>query len=82
MKYIEPEGLLCHTCGNPESGMPVVELTRRNLQALLDKLDDPKSARELIDPYGVIKVRAVEDSEHYKTRAPGPVYMPSTGSLS
>lgn len=68
-------------------GIPVLELTRRNLQALLDKLDDPKSQRMLIDPDHTIAVRAVEetivvraveDAEHYKDRAPGVVYMPST----
>lgn len=62
---------------------PVLELSRRNLQALLDKLDDPLSARTLISPgmpgEPMILVKAVEDSEHYKTRAPGEVYMPSTG---
>lgn len=41
--------------------VPVVELTRRNLQALLDKLDDPLSARTLIDGERQIMVRAVED---------------------
>lgn len=73
MKYIEQ--------GNPGSlaGYPVLELTRRNLQTLLDKLDDPASARMIGDGDGKIYVRAVEDSEHYKTRAPGAVYMPTTG---
>ena len=59
--------------------IPILELSRRNLQALLDKLDDPASVRILIDPDEQIAVRAVEDSEHYKTRHPGVVYMPSTG---
>lgn len=60
-----------------------LELTRRNLQALLDKLDDPHSARTLgktgEDLKSYIFVKAVEDSEHYSDRAPGEVYMPSTG---
>jgi hypothetical protein len=60
-------------------GLPVLELTRRNLQTLLDKLDDPLSARTLGDGERNIWVRAVEDAEHYKTRRPGEVYMPSTG---
>jgi hypothetical protein len=73
MKYIKQgdEGSL--------AGYPVLELTRRNLQALLDKLDDPLSQRMLGDPDHNIYVRAVEDNAHYKDRAPGAVYMPSTG---
>lgn len=66
-----------------EGGGGVLELTRRNLQALLDKLDDPLSARTLSKVQeggdGVIVVVAVEDAEHYSDRAPGEVYMPSTG---
>ena len=30
--------------------IPVLELTRRNLETLLAKLDDPLSARTLLDP--------------------------------
>lgn len=59
-----------------------LELTRRNLTALLAKLDDPLSARFLtkIGKTGeYILVKAVEDEEHYSDRAPGEVYMPSTG---
>jgi hypothetical protein len=84
MKFIEGEG------GN----LPVLELTRRNLTALLDKLDDPASMRTLIDPDRSIKVNAVEessdeeipliveaveDAEHYGDRLPGEVYMPTSG---
>lgn len=58
---------------------PTVELTRRNLTALLAKLDDPLSARTLRDGEDRVAVKAVEDDEHYKTRPPGEVYMPSTG---
>lgn len=61
MKYIE-EG---------EMGFPVIELTERNLRALLDKLTDPNSYRSLIDPDCKIQVKAVADSEHYRDRAPG-----------
>ena len=53
--------------------LPTLELTRRNLESLLEKLDDPNSARTLIDPDYKIAVRAVENDAHYKTRAPGPV---------
>ena len=66
MRYIE---------GDP----PTLELTRRNLTVLLMKLDDPLSARTLRDGEGLIAVKAVEDDEHYKTRPPGEVYMPTTG---
>lgn len=59
MKYIDRQGL------------PVVELTRRNLETLLMKLDDPDSARTLIDGENNIAVRAVEDDEHYTQRSPG-----------
>lgn len=88
MKYIEDSAY---------GDFPTVELTRRNLQALLDKLDDPYSNRTLIDgdrrvavrsieddgvlidADGRIAVRAVPDDEHYANRAPGTVFMPSTG---
>lgn len=57
-----------------------IELTRRNLLTLLDKLDDPLSMRTLgkdgDDCYAL--VTAVEDSEHYSDRAPGIVYKPSS----
>ena len=59
--------------------VPVVELTRRNLETLLLKLDDPVSNRTLIDGERRIAVKAVEDAEHYSDRAPGEVFMPSTG---
>jgi hypothetical protein len=123
MKYIEGAG-----------GLPVVELTRRNLRTLLAKLDDPLSTRALLAPdgkvvvravpgpgdrgnadaqaaaaavgvidltrtelqellrgldcpargfegveVGGVRVRAVEDAEHYRERAPGAVWMPSSG---
>ena len=65
---------------NDDDGdFPVLELTRRNLESLLAKLDDPLSARSLIDPDRRIMVRAVENTEHYSNRAPGEVYMPTTG---
>ncbi len=52
-------------------GHKTVELTRRNLLALLAKLDDPDSLRTIIDSEGAMAVRAVEDSEHYSDRPPG-----------
>lgn len=66
MKFIEDDG-----------DFPVVELTRRNLVTLLNKLDDPASVRTLQDPDRRIHVRAVPDDEHYaaENRAPGPVQM-------
>lgn len=72
MKYIESE---------PGIDVPVLELTRRNLEALLAKLDDPRSRRTLVDGDDRIAVRAVENDDHYKTRPPGLVYMPSSGEL-
>lgn len=67
-----------------------LELTRRNLQVLLAKLDDPLSARQIVDPdwriiVGAVEgsecleVMPVEDQQHYSDREPGPMFMPSTG---
>lgn len=128
MKYVDNENGCC-----------VVELTRRNLLALLAKLDDPLSAKALIDPddkilvravessgdrgdavaqaalvtegvveltrdelqtlvagldnptsgnidmpviRGAIVVRVVDDDAHYRNRAPGVVWMPSSGEFT
>ncbi|MBO0676743.1 hypothetical protein JRC04_04625 [Mycolicibacterium sp. S2-37] len=49
----------------------LVELTRRNLLTLLNKLDDPNSLRTLIDGEDLVAVRAVEDIEHYSDRPAG-----------
>lgn len=57
-----------------DSDFPVVELTRRNLEQLLLKLDDPKSARTIIDGERRIAVRAVENEEHYADRPAGAMY--------
>jgi hypothetical protein len=76
MKYIPHDQI-----PEVEHELPVVELTRRNLNALLAKLDDPLSHRTLLDPDCQIAVRAVEDPEHYKTRASGVVFMPTDGLL-
>lgn len=60
-----------------ENLVSTLELTRRNLEILLAKLDDPNSERTLMDPDRRIFVKAVEDSEHYKTRGAGPMWMPT-----
>lgn len=57
-------------------GIPTIELTRRNIKILLQKLDDPKSTATIEnDGYAVT---AVEDSEHYSDRQAGEMFMPST----
>lgn len=56
-----------------------LELTRRNLEALLAKLDDPLSARTLTDGETGFHVHAVENVDHYENCVPGEVYMPTTG---
>lgn len=70
MKYIENEG-----------DYPIVELTRRNLNILLEKLDDPLSVRTIIDGEGRIAVRAVENEAHYADRQSGVMYMPTTNQI-
>lgn len=57
---------------NGFAGLPTVELTRRNLRALLAKLDGhpPDSTCTLVFS-GMIAVTSVEDSAHYSTRPPG-----------
>lgn len=61
----------------PQYGVARLEMTRRNLETLLAKLDDPVSERTLIDGDGQIMVVAVENDAHYSTRAPGEVAMPA-----
>lgn len=60
-----------------------LELSRRNLEILLAKLDDPLSARTITklgaDFKSRVTVKAVENEEHYSDRQPGEMYMPSTG---
>lgn len=70
MKFISDQN-------DTDLGIPTVELTRRNLEALLAKLDDPHSQRTLVCGDGTVAVKAVPDEEHYANRAPGEVYMPS-----
>lgn len=54
-----------------------LELTRRNLEVLLEKLDDPASVRTISNDG--FTVTAVENEEHYSNRLPGPMYMPTRG---
>jgi hypothetical protein len=51
-----------------------VELTRRNLETLLAKLDGtpPNSACTIAQ--GGFYVKAVENEVHYANRKPGPIY--------
>ena len=67
MKYI----------GGPGYYIATLELTRRNLEILLAKLDDPASARTIIDINNQIAVKAVENEAHYTDREPGEMFMPS-----
>lgn len=67
-------------------GVPAkIELSRRNLEALLSKLDDPSSARTLMkqeneeDGDEWIVISAVENNSHYSDRDAGAVFMPTTG---
>ncbi|OMC55428.1 hypothetical protein A5747_13650 [Mycobacterium sp. IS-836] len=70
MKLIEAEGI---------GHVHVLELTRRNLEVLLAKLDDPLSQKTLVAPGGRIAVKAVENEAHYDMREPGTVFMPTAG---
>ena len=45
-----------------------IVLSRRNLLALLHKLDKPGSARTLVAPGGAFAITVEEDAEHYKGR--------------
>ncbi len=56
-----------------------IELTRRNLEILLAKLDDPLSARTIADGTTGFRITAVENDAHYATRPAGEMYMPSIG---
>lgn len=53
-----------------------VTLSRRNLLALLTKLDWPVSARTIERDFGdfVLAVTAEEDADHYRDRSPGPMH--------
>jgi hypothetical protein len=61
-----------------------LELSRRNLEVLLAKLDDPASARTLMkvsEDGDIVRVIAVENEHHYSDRPPGAVYMPTSGEM-
>jgi hypothetical protein len=60
-----------------ESRSVFIELTRRNLEVLLAKLDDETSAKTIVksDKPGMVTVKAVEDEEHYGDRAAGPMLV-------
>lgn len=66
MKFIEK--------GFDNGPFHILELSERNLRALLEKLADPNSARTLMDPDCKIFVRAVSDEEHYASRPAGIMY--------
>lgn len=72
MKFIERDDL-----HRDEPQYHQLELTRRNLMTLLANLDDPLSHRTLTAPGGLIKVRAVENDEHYSDRPAGEIWMPT-----
>lgn len=57
-----------------DDGVVVLTLSRRNLRALLSKLDWPESARTLVSPDRDFIVRAEEDDVHYAGRTPGPMH--------
>lgn len=78
MKYVE--------AAKSEMALPTIELTRRNLEILLEKLDDPGSRRMIYKEGpeyrdGGFCVKAVENSEHYaaEARSAGTMYMPTSG---
>ena len=66
-------------------GYAEVELTRRNLEALILKLNaGPGASACTIDKHddaGVIRVRAVENDKHYHDREPGLILDPVSGEL-
>jgi len=55
---------------------PSVTLSRRNLLALLHKLEMPGSHRRIIKPTpaGNVLVSVITDEEAYRNRAPGPMH--------
>lgn len=55
----------------------VIELSRRNLRALITKLDGHPENSACTIFYDGWSVKAVEDDKHYGNRAPGPM-VPAT----
>ncbi len=51
----------------------IITLSRRNLLALLTKLDDPSSLKTLYKPFDdyFIVIKAEDDDVHYINRTPG-----------
>ena len=70
------------TSFDPDGWPTGVELTRRNLNALLAKLDGnpPNSACTILAPEGNFFVKAVEDAEHYSERTAGEMH-PATEAV-
>jgi hypothetical protein len=69
-----------------ENGRAHIELTRRNLTALLQKLDAGESRSDCTlvkqDDLGMIGlVTVVEDDAHYSDRPAGPMRNPETGEI-
>ena len=56
-----------------------VVLSRRNLRALLIKLDTPESACAIYKDY--VYLRAEEDADHYIDREPGPMHPDTEAAL-
>ncbi len=58
-----------------EQGVITVTLSRRNLLALLAKLDEPDSMRTILRDCGDLRLvlRAEDDAVHYADREPGPM---------
>ncbi len=52
-----------------ENGRPVIELTRRNISALLAKISDPLSSRSLIDGQGRILVSEIVEQDRTDDQA-------------
>lgn len=69
MRYVKSDGTVPVT----------VELTQRNLAALLAKLDDPRSSRSLVDGTESVLVQSVEDGKARLDEAPGYSYAPAAG---
>lgn len=73
-----------HVHRDPYTGT-VIELTRRNLQALLQKLDfnatGPDTPSACTIEKGGVSVRAVEDVEHYSDHEPGQMLDNASGEM-
>lgn len=54
-----------------ENGEIILTLSERNVLALLDKVRDPDSKRELLGVDAPYRVRVEPDEVHYRGRTPG-----------